>query len=219
MKKYQLRKDRFVFFDSFEKPQFHMTLKYECPNFLDYCKHNKLPPFHFFLYCLCQGIKKVDNFCYRIYENEVIKVDKFIPTYTVVNKNNDVNFAKLYACDDLDSFIKASLKTRNEAMQSEKLINVISGENIRELKNALFITCFPWFDYSSIDYPVFQFKSADIPSFAWGKFLRVDEAHLEMHFSAQAHHGFVDGFHIHLLLKEISKVIEEIIFKSKNELE
>jgi len=209
MKNFELRKDRFDFFDSFEKPQLHMTLKFECPNFLDYCKKKELPPFHFFLFCFCQGIKKIDNFYYRVYENEVIKVDKLTPVYTVLNKNNNVNFAKLEACDDVDSFIEASQKAKNEAMQSEKLINVVSGERAREQKNSLFITSFPWFDYSSIDYPVFQFKSADIPAFAWGKFSKIDENKIEMPFSVQAHHGFVDGFHIHQLLKEICNSIDE----------
>jgi len=211
MKNFELRKDRFDFFESFEKPQLHLTLKFECPNFLDYCKKKGLPPFHFFLFCFCQGIKKVDNFHYRIFENEVIKVDKFMPTYTVLNENNDVNFAKLYACDNLDSFIMSSLKSKNEAIRSEKLINIVSGKSARELKDTIFITSFPWFDYSSIDYPVFQIKSADIPSFAWGKFSKIDKNKIEMPFSVQAHHGFVDGFHIHQLLREICNAINENI--------
>jgi len=211
MKKFELRKDRFDFFESFEKPQLHITVKFECPNFLDYCKKEKIPPFHFFLFCFCQAIKKVDNFCYRIYENKVIKVDKFIPTYTVINKNNDLNFTRFYASDNLESFIQDSIKSKNEAMNSEKLINIVSGENQRELKDALFITSFPWFDYSSIDYPAFQFKSADTPSFAWGKFSKTSDNKIEMPFSIQAHHGFVDGFHVYQLLTEISKCIEENI--------
>ncbi len=48
-------------------------------------------------------------------------MNKLLPTYTVLNKNNDVDFVKLYASDDLNSFIEASLKSKNEAMQSENL--------------------------------------------------------------------------------------------------
>ena len=43
----------------------------------------------------------------------------------------------------------------------------------------------------------------DIPSLAWGRFRAVDGG-LQLPFSVQAHHGFVDGYHIHLLAQQVA---------------
>jgi chloramphenicol O-acetyltransferase len=50
----------------------------------------------------------------------------------------------------------------------------------------------------------------DIPSLAWGKFSDGPEG-LQLPFSVQAHHGFVDGYHIHLLARQIASELAEIV--------
>ena len=51
----------------------------------------------------------------------------------------------------------------------------------------------------------------DIPSLAWGKFRDAPGGRLELPFSVQAHHGFVDGFHIHQLAEQIAAELDAII--------
>jgi chloramphenicol O-acetyltransferase len=50
----------------------------------------------------------------------------------------------------------------------------------------------------------------DIPSLAWGKFRDGPEG-LQLPFSVQAHHGFVDGYHIHLLARQIAAELQAIM--------
>ena len=51
--------------------------------------------------------------------------------------------------------------------------------------------------------PYATIASPDIPSLAWGRFRDAPNGRMQLPFSVQAHHGFVDGFHIHQLAQRI----------------
>lgn len=208
MENFETRRDRFNFFESFENPLLNITFKLETPNFLSYCKKQNIPAFHFFLFCLMKTLGKLDNFKYRILDNKVFKIDEIYGSYTTINEDNLFNYTRFQHSDDRAEFIKRSLAAREEAMEAETLINTGIELSPREMKNYIFITSIPWLDFTSIQHPVFKSKSADIPAVAWGKFTVLSEEKIVMPFSVQAHHGFVDGVHIHLLAKTLSEQIE-----------
>lgn len=211
MKNFENRRDRFELFDSMENPAINITFNMEVPEFRPYCKDKGYPPFHFFLYVLFKSLMKVENFRYRIYQDEVIMIDRLIPSYTVMNHNQVLNFTRFEHSEDLEVFIKRSLAARDESTSADELLHSASNFTVREIKDYVFITSIPWLDFTSIQHPVMKFKSADIPSIAWGKFKESGSGKITMPFSVQAHHGFVDGYHIHLLAEEISNQIKTLI--------
>jgi chloramphenicol O-acetyltransferase type A len=202
MQLFEKRRDRFNLFECFENPLLNITFRLEVPDFLPACKERKLPPFHLFLYHLFEALKNVENFHYRIYQGQVIKIDTFIPSYTVMNQDDILNYTRFEYTQDKDQFIARSLRAKEEAASSAALINDALELDPRRVKDYFFITCLPWLDFTAIEHPTFKYKSADIPSIAWGKF-RQEKGILSMPFSVQAHHGFVDGYHIHRLAEEL----------------
>lgn len=128
-----------------------------------------------------------------------------------MNKNNDLNFTRFEYTDDIYEFVRRSLLARDESVNSDKLLHTAIELTEAELKQYVFITCIPWIDFTSIQHPVRVYKSADIPSIAWGKMTETGKNTLIMPFSIQAHHGFVDGHHIHLLGEEIRKTISTLM--------
>lgn len=212
MKKFELRRDRFELFENFENPLLNITFKLEVPDFRGFSKSKNLPPFHFFLYALFESLMEVEEFRYRIVGGEVKIVDRLIPSYTVMNVNNDLNFTRFEYSSDIRTFVERSLRARDESVASVGLLHTALELSEVELKQYVFITSIPWLDFTSIQHPVRKFKSADIPSIAWGKMSEVPDGKLSMPFSVQAHHGFVDGHHIHLLSQKIS---EKILFLMK----
>jgi chloramphenicol O-acetyltransferase type A len=213
MLNFEKRRDRFELFNSMESPLINITFPLTVPDFRDFCKTKRYPPFHFFLYTVFRALMKVENFRYRIFEDEVIKIDRIIPSYTVMNEDQVLNFTRFEHSDDLNVFVKRSLASRDESVRSRQLLHAASTFTAREIKDYVFITSLPWLDFTSIQHPVYKFKSADIPSLAWGKFTTEGNGELTMSFSVQAHHGFVDGFHIHQLAEEITNQIKTLISK------
>jgi chloramphenicol O-acetyltransferase type A len=208
MYEFEKRRDRYEFFESFESPLLNITFPLELPDFLSFCKTKSLPPFHFFLFCLMRSLEKVEAFRYRHLDGKVFRIDEYFASYTVMNADRSLNYTRFANTPDLKEFIKRSLEAKVIAEGSEKLMNTGIELTPREMKNYVFITSIPWLDFSSIQHPVYRFKSADIPSIAWGKFVKTADG-IRVSFSIQAHHGFVDGYHIHELGEALKKTISE----------
>jgi chloramphenicol O-acetyltransferase len=208
MQNFEKRRDRYNAFASFENPLVNLSFELEVPDFRPYCKQHGLPNFHFFLYHVLHALKGIDNYMYRIYQGEVIKIEDFWASYTVINQDQNLNFARFVMSDDLQEFIARSVESAQEAQASTKLINTAEGLSEYEQRRNIYITCMPWLKLSSIEHPIYEHKSYDIPSLAWGRYSapRAD-GKLSMTMAVQAHHGFIDGYHVHLLAEAIAERI------------
>ncbi|KQV45889.1 MULTISPECIES: CatA-like O-acetyltransferase [unclassified Duganella] len=207
MDKFELRRDRYESFRQYANPLLNLSVVARLPEFRHYCKERQLPPFHFLLYCLYMSVKDVDNFLYREFEGEVIKIDDFHGGYTVINLDNNLNYAKFDMSTDRTEFISRSLAAGVEARATREFINTGRDLTPREQKNNVYTTCMPWLDMRAIEHPIYEYKSADIPLIAWGRYSELEGETMTVPFCVQAHHGFVDGYHVHLLLQRLGERI------------
>ena len=211
MENFEYRRDRFETFARFDNPLINLSMRWELPDFRPYCKAQQLPPFHFLLYCLLTTIPTIDNFMYRIHEGEVIKIDKFHGSYTVYNDDGNLNFALFDISPDLHEFIARSVAAGKIAKSTRAMIDTHGGKTGRDRLNNIFITSLPWFELTAIEHPITSHKAADIPSFAWGKFSEPAGDTMVLPMSVQAHHGFVDGYHVHQLAQALRATIRVLI--------
>lgn len=211
MKNFEQRRDRFDLFDRMDSPAVNLSFTLELPDLRPWCKAQGLAPFHVLLFAVLNAVLKVENFRYRIFEGEVICIDRLTPSYTVVNQHHDLNFAQFAWSDDLREFVARSLVARDEASNMVALNDTYQGMSPRECKNQVFVTCIPWLDFTSIQHPAASLGSPDVPSLAWGKFRDGSNGRLQLPFSVQAHHGFVDGYHIHKLAQTIASELAQLI--------
>lgn len=211
MQNFERRRDRFELFDRMDSPAVNLSFTMDLPDFRPWCKEQGLPPFHVLLCAVLRAVLKIENFRYRIFDGEVICIDRLTPSYTVVNQHHDLNFAQFAWSDDLREFVARSLAAREEASSMSGLNDTYQGMSPRECKNQVFVTCIPWLDFTSIQHPMASLGQPDIPSLAWGKFRDGANGRLQLPFSAQAHHGFVDGYHIHQLAQAIAAELAAMI--------
>jgi chloramphenicol O-acetyltransferase len=211
MHNFERRRDRFDLFDGMDSPALNLTFTLDLPDFRPWCKAQGLPPFHVMLCAVLRAVLKVDNLRYRIFEGKVIRIDRLMPSYTVTNQHNDLNFAQFDWSDDLREFVARSLAARDEASNMTTLNEKYSSMSPRDCKDQVFITCIPWLDFTSIQHPTASLASPDIPSLAWGKFRDGPNGRVQLPFSVQAHHGFVDGYHIHQFAQQIATELTELI--------
>jgi chloramphenicol O-acetyltransferase len=205
MHNFEKRRDRYNAFASFENPLVNLSFELTVPDFRPYCEANGLPPFHFFLYHVLHALQGIDNFMYRIHQGEVIKIDDFMASYTVINQDQNLNFARFEMSADLNEFIARSVASKRIAEASAGIINTSEALSEYDQRRNIHITCMPWLKLNSIEHPIYQHKTYDIPSLAWGRFSEPrDDGKLAMTMAVQAHHGFVDGYHVHLLAEAIS---------------
>lgn len=218
MQNFERRRDRFELFNQMASPAFNLSFTMDLPDFRPWCKQRGLPPFHVLLFAVLHAVLKVDNFRYRLFEGEVIRIDRLIPSFTVCNQHCDLNFAQFEWSDDLRTFVAGGVAAREEADGMTALNKKYQTMTPRECKDQVFITCIPWLEFTSIQHPLAFAGSSDIPSLAWGKFSDGVNGRLKLPFSVQAHHGFVDGYHIHLLAQEIAAEISALMTADAGEL-
>lgn len=209
MDKFELRRDRYEAFRKYQNPLLNLSVVARLPEFRPYCKERQLAPFHFLLYCLYMGVKEADNFLYREFDGDVIKIEKFYGGYTVINLDNNLNYARFDVSDDRAEFISRSLAAGVVARSTRELINTGRDLSPRDQKDNIYTTCMPWLDLRAIEHPIYEYKSADIPLIAWGRYSDLAGDTMTVPFCIQAHHGFVDGYHVHLLLQRLAERIAQ----------
>jgi chloramphenicol O-acetyltransferase len=196
----QRRLDRFELFDSMDSPALNLTFVLELPDFRPWCKEQGLPPFHVMLCAVLRSVLKVENFRYRILDGKVIRIERLTPSFTQFEWS-----------DDLREFVARGLAAREQASNMEALNRKYRSMTPREAKEQVFVTCIPWLNFTSIQHPTAVLAQPDIPSFAWGKFRDAGAGRLELPFSVQAHHGFVDGYHIHQFAEQVATELTAIM--------
>ncbi|WP_338771010.1 CatA-like O-acetyltransferase [Massilia sp. METH4] len=211
MDNFERRRDRFDLFDGMDSPAVNLSFTLELPDFRPWCKANALPPFHVFLCAVHRAVMKIENFRWRIHQGEVFTIDRLIPSFTVINQHNDLNFAMFEWSDDLRTYVARSKAAGTAAANMVELNVQYRHLSPREAKHQVFVTCIPWLNLTSIQHPTAALDCPDIPSLAWGKFRDGAPGELVLPFSVQAHHGFVDGFHIHQLAQQIATELAEMM--------
>ncbi|WBS04057.1 CatA-like O-acetyltransferase [Pseudoduganella sp. SL102] len=211
MENFARRRDRFEMFDSMDSPALNLCFPLELPDFRPWCKASGLPPFHVLLCAVLRAAMKIENFRWRIHDGEVFEIDRLIPSFTVINQYNDLNFAMFEWSDDLREFAARGSAAREAASNMVQFNEPYRALAPREAKHQMFVTCIPWLAFTSIQHPTAALACPDIPSLAWGKFRDGAPGQLVLPFSVQAHHGFVDGFHVHQLGEQIAAELAAII--------
>lgn len=208
MQHFERRRDRFELFDRMDSPAVNLCFTMDLPDLRPWCKAQSLPPFHVLLYAVLRSVLAIPNFRYRVFEGEVIEIDRLMPSFTVTNQHHDLNFALFDWSDDLREFVRRGVAAREEAGAMLALNDAYAGLSPRQRKDQVFITCIPWLDFTSLQHPAASLGAPDIPSLAWGKFKDGPNGRLALPFSVQAHHGFVDGYHIHQLAQRIAAELD-----------
>jgi len=211
MHKFDLRRDRFALFDRMDSPAVNICFTLELPDFRPWCKAQGLAPFHVLLQATLRSILSIENFCYRVLDGEVIRIERLIPSFTVTNLHEDLNFAMFEWSDDVREFVARGRAARDEAVNMTALNAKYALLTPRQAKEQVFVTCIPWLDFTAIQHPIATLAQPDIPSLAWGRFRDAGAARLQLPFSVQAHHGFVDGLHIHRLGQQIAAELAAVM--------
>src|SRR5471032_1049517 len=115
MHNFEKRRDRYERFAAYENPLVNLSFDMTVPDFRPWCKAQQLPPFHFFLYCVHHAIKGIDNFMYRVHDGEVIKIDDFWGSYTVIIHDQNANDTRVVAPPVLQECSARSVDSKRSA--------------------------------------------------------------------------------------------------------
>lgn len=198
------RSRQIALFDRYDQPAVNIAAEAECRDYTVAAKQAGVPPFALMLHAIGRASMEIENFRLRLLDGKVSRVEKLILSYTVLGPGDDLNFSHVAYGPDLERFVTDYLRDRAEARVARDLrLLPMTGRDF------IFATCMPWLRFTSIQHPMARFGDCSIPNIAIGKFAR-DGGRLRFPLAVQAHHGLVDGIHIHRFIARVESILDEI---------
>ena len=190
------RKEHFEFFCTFEEPFFGVTTSIDMTIAYEKAKALQIPFFVYYLHKTIAAINQVENFRYRIEENEVVLYDEIDASATIMRKDKTFGFSFMKFHEDIHEF--------NTIVQTEiERIQTTTGILTREYpENIIHFSAVPWINFTGLTHSR-NFKIEDsCPKISFGKMVE-ENGKKSMALSVTAHHGLVDGYHIGLFIEAL----------------
>ena len=185
------RKEHFQFFSRFEEPFFSLVTNVD--GTLAYQKA-KAAGWSFYLYYLHLSLtaaNTIENFRYRIEEDQVFCYDAMHASPTVLRDDKTFGFSFLEYRSDFSEFEYSA----TAAIQEVKARSGLGlNENTSRL-DVIHYSSIPWVTFTSLSYArSFSFKDS-VPKITFGKYFW-EKNKLLLPVSIAVHHGLVDGYHV-----------------------
>ncbi len=197
----RIRQEHIAFFSAYEDPTVNITTEFSCPDFVTKAKSQGVPPFAALLFAIAEASLDIENFRWRILGGEPVEVTALKTGHTVLDKNNNLNFSTIDHARDFDVFVRRYVEDSAIAREATS----IRGAEL-DGRDYLFVTCTPWLHFTAFDHPIARHGDVSIPNIAVGQF-KFDNGGVRFPLAVQAHHGFVDGLHIHQFVERMKEII------------
>lgn len=196
------RKEHYAYFRSVDYPQFNVCANIDVTKFLGFVKKNSLPFYYAMIYAATTEANKITNFRYRIKNNTVTLYDRLHPSFTALNKDNDL--FKYVTVDMVGTMSEFAISAQEKAQQQQGLFS--AGE---ERDDLLYMTCLPWISFTHISHTIKLDKDDAIPRISWGKYFSDGDKKL-LPLSVQVNHALCDGVHIGQYINNLQRAIDNL---------
>ena len=146
------------------------------------------------IYSTAKCANQIDEFRYRFHDGQVVLFDKIDTAFTYLDKKTELfKVVNVPFAGDMAEYCKAAKQTAAE--QKEYFTGPLGNDVFQ-------FSPMPWISYTHISHTNSGKKDNATPLFDWGRFYERD-GKLQLPFSVQAHHSFVDGLHIGKLAEKL----------------
>lgn len=196
------RKEHFLFFKQMDEPFYGITTTIDCTKVYSKAKALGISFFSYYLHKTLSAVNAVENFRYRIIEDEVYIFDVIDASATVMREDKTFGFSYMaYAENPIDfaQIVKAEI----ERIQST------TGIFTREYpENLIHFSALPWINFTSLSHARSFTWPDSCPKISFGK-LTTENGKKTMPISVHVHHGLVDGYHVGLFIEQLQQLMNE----------
>ena len=196
------RKEHFLFFKQMEEPFYGITTTIDCTQAYTKAKAIGVSFFSYYLHKTLSAVNAVENFRYRIIEDEVYVFDVIDASATVMREDTTFGFSYMPFTEDINEFTQI-VQTEIERMQTT------TGVFTREYpENLIHFSALPWINFTSLSHARSFTWPDSCPKISIGK-LTDENGKKSMPISVHVHHGLADGYHVGLFLEKLQQLMNE----------
>jgi chloramphenicol O-acetyltransferase type A len=195
-----IRKDHYQFFSQFEEPFFGITAEIDCTIAYQFAKKHNLSFFLYYLYQALKTANTIENFRYRIIDNQVYLFNVINASPTIDRPDGTFGFSYMDYNDDEELFYANAKQVIEKVKREKGLIPAVSGENV------IHFSAIPWINFTAISHArCFSFADS-CPKITFGKITEQDDKKI-MPVAVHVHHALVDGYHVGLFIEKFQEVM------------
>jgi chloramphenicol O-acetyltransferase type A len=196
------RKEHFLFFKQMDEPFYGITTTIDCTQAYAKAKVLGISFFSYYLHKTLSAVNAVENFRYRIIEDEVYVFDVIDASATVMREDTTFGFSYMPFTEDINEFTQI-VQTEIERMQTT------TGVFTREYPdNLIHFSALPWINFTSLSHARSFTWPDSCPKISVGK-LTEENGKKSMPISVHVHHGLADGYHVGLFLEKLQQFMNE----------
>lgn len=196
------RKEHFLFFKQMEEPFYGITTTIDCTQAYANAKELGVSFFSYYLHKTLSAVNAIENFRYRIIEDEVYIFDQIDASATVMREDKTFGFSYMAYAENPIDFAQI-VQTEIERIQNTE------GIFTREYpENLIHFSALPWINFTSLSHARSFSWPDSCPKISYGKLLD-ENGKKTMPISIHVHHGLVDGYHVGLFLDRLQQLMNE----------
>ncbi len=197
------RKEHYLNFLEFEDPFFNICADVNVNNLKLYSIENQVSFFITSFYGILKVANGIEEFRYRIKDDEIIVHEKIRGGCTILKEDNTFGFACFDYHENLSDFEKHA-KEEIQIVKEGRPLDTNYGED-----DMIHTSVLPWISFNSIQHPRRSGIQDSIPKLGLGKiYQKGDEFYMPV--SVSGHHALIDGLHASEFLLEYEKFCSEI---------
>jgi chloramphenicol O-acetyltransferase type A len=197
------RKQHFEHFKLLLDPYFAVTADVDVTKAYQTAKEKGVPFFVLYLHACMKAINAIENFKYRITEDERIRIYEVIhASATIMREDKTFGFSFIYFSEDLNQFHQNFKKEKERIFNSTDLFPPINSDD------CVYCSALPWVNFTGHKEPK-NSESDSITRLAFGKFIEKENT-LKMPVSITVNHALIDGYHVSLFFEVFQKSLDSI---------
>ena len=196
------RKEHFLFFKQMDEPFYGITTTIDCTQAYTKSKALGISFFSYYLHKTLTAVNAIENFRYRIIEDEVYLFDVIDASATVMREDKTFGFSYMAYAEDPIDFAQI-VQTEIDRIQTT------TGIFTREYpENLIHFSALPWINFTSLSHARSFTWPDSCPKISFGK-LMDNKGTQSMPISVHVHHGLVDGYHVGLFIELLQQLMNE----------
>jgi len=197
------RKQHFEHFKELLDPYFAVTVEVDVTKAYQTAKEKELPFFVLYLHACMKAINAIENFKYRITNDERIRIyDVIHASATIMRPDHTFGFSFIHYSESFDKFYQNFNKEKERILNSTDLFPPINSDD------CVYCSALPWINFTGHKEPK-NSESDSITRLAFGKFVE-KENKLKMPVSITVNHALIDGYHVSLFFENYQKALDSI---------
>jgi chloramphenicol O-acetyltransferase type A len=191
------RKTHFEYFERAPYPYIELTVQQDVTALRAHAQSHGRNFFFSLLHGFLKGFNEIEEFRYRIRDDAVVKYEKLDASITVPIEGERFALCQIEYREDAQEFMRAAAAAQEEAKKQK---GFVSNENL----DVVWVSCNPWFSFTSMSAPTADWKMRSIPLILVGKYYESGGRTL-MPLSLKVNHALIDGVHVGKLLAHFER--------------